>query len=370
MKHPDYPSAFSFVDNRGATRWRFRKAGLQPRYLPGEPHTKPFDDAYQAATEGRVAAKSAADVVQMPGAAHPASLNAAWRKLRETAKWKNHLDPDSQALYSRVIEEFLRKPNGKLTMGDGPCADFKPRHVAEALDEWSATPHKARLLLIMLKKLMKVAVLQEWIEYNPTSDVDKPDTRTKGKVAWPPHICAKFEAHWKIGTQPRTAYELARWLGSRRSDVASVRWDQVVTKIIDGESVEGFEFVQYKGRNKQGAFAKFHPISPMLAEALSTLPRTTETVLAKPDGDPYKIKSMTAMMWHWRKAAGIEGGYSLHGLRHGMGAMLADADATAGQTKDVLGHATITEQDKYTKQRNQARAAAGGMKAVVRLVRG
>jgi integrase len=252
-------------------------------------------------------------------------------------------------------------------MGDGPVADFRPRHVAEALDALAATPHKARILLVVLQKLMRVAIREEWIQYDPTYGVERPDTKTEGKRAWPSHVCAQFERHWPIGSRPRTAYELAKWLGVRASDVASIRWAQRVTEVVDGEAVDGFKFVQYKGRNHRSAFPKFHPIPPMLAEALAPLPRDTATVLAKPDGQPYQIAGMTTMMWHWRKAAGIEDGYSLHGLRHAMGAMLADAGATPVQTKDVLGHATISEQDKYTKQRNQARSAAAGMKAVVKL---
>jgi integrase len=368
MKHPDYPGVSSFTDNRGKTRWRFRKTGFRTVYLPGEPHTKPFDDAYQAAIEGRTA-RLRAEVVRMPGASHPASLKAAWRLLQETAKWKA-LDPESRSLYTRYIEEYLKTPLGTMTVGDGPVADFKPRHVAAALDAWGGTPHKARILLVMLQKLMRVAIREEWIQYDPTYGAERPVTTTKGKAAWPPHVCAQFERHWPIGSAPRTAYELAKWLGTRRSDVASIRWDQLVTEIIDGEAVEGFKFIQHKGRNRQNAFAKFHPISPMLAEALAPLSRETETVLSKPDGQPYKIKSMTTMMWHWRKAAGIKSGYSLHGLRHAMGGLLADAGATAHQSRDVLGHATMAEVERYAKSRNQAKTATAGMKAVVRLVRG
>lgn len=372
MKHPDYLHVSSFTDVRGGTRWRFRKTGMKPVYLPGEPHTKPFDDAYQLAIEGRVAPRRPqAQIVAMPGAAHPTSLSAAWRKLHQTAKWKR-LDQASKDLYTRYAEEFLNQPapGGKLRIGDGPCIDFRPRHVAAALDAWSDTPHKARMLHIILHKIMRTAVREEWIEFDPTASVDRPDVKTKGKEAWPSHICAMFELRWPIGTQPRTAYELAKWLGTRRSDVATIRWDQIVTELHQGEAVEGFKFVQYKGRNRDGAFAKFHPITPMLAEALAPLDRSTETVLAQPNGQPYKISSMTAMMWHWRRAAGIPKGYSLHGLRHAMGAMLADADASDVQTQDVLGHATISEQNKYKKQRNQARSAIGGAKAIVRLVRG
>jgi hypothetical protein len=53
-----------------------------------------------------------------------------------------------------------------------------------------------------------------------------------------------------------------------------------------------------------------------------------------------------------------------------MGAMLADADASEVQTQDVLGHATIGQQNIYKKERNQTRSAIAGMAAVTRLVRG
>ena len=363
MKHPDYPRISSKVV-RGKIFWRFMN-GSRP-LLPGQPHTSEFDAAYKALTEGRIVRK--ADVVRLSTAAHPASLKAAWQKVQETAKWKK-LDPKSQRLYTRYIEEFLEQPAGNgMKKGDGPIADFKARHVQEALD--ASTPVKAKMLMVVFKKMAKVAIRQDWIEYDPTAGAERPEIISESKDAWPPHVCAQFELRWPIGSRPRTAYEMAKWLGTRRSDVGSIRWDHLVTQIVDGKAVEGFKFVQYKGRNRKGAFAKFHPISPMLAEALSTLPRDTETVLAKPDGQPYQIEGLTTMMWHWTRKAGIEKGYSFHGLRHTMGAMLADADASDVQTQDVLGHATISEQNKYKKGRNQARSAAAGMQAVVRLVRG
>lgn len=367
-KHSDYPGVTSYEDRHGKIRWRFRKTGLKSTELPGEPHTKPFDDAYQAAIEGRVV--QSAKVVRLPGAAHPASLKAAWRKLRETRKWKA-LDQHTQDLYTRAIEKYLAEPVAKgMTIGDGPVTDLKPRHVAAALDV--RRPAEARTLLTALKKLMKIAILEEWIEYDPTYGIEAPALDGPGWQAWPPHVCARFETRWPIGTTPRTAYELAKWLGSRRSDVTRVRWDQLVSKIDNGETVEGFEFVQYKGRNRKGAFAKFHPVTPMLAETLASLDRSTETVLAQPKtGKPYTMQSVTVMMsQRWLPAAGVEKGYSMHGLRKALGGMLADAGATGHQSRDVLGHATMKEADHYAKSRDQARTAIAGMRAVVRLVKG
>ena len=52
MKHPDYPNVSSLVV-KGNVYWRFRKTGMKPVVLPGEPHTAEFDAAYQAAIAGK-----------------------------------------------------------------------------------------------------------------------------------------------------------------------------------------------------------------------------------------------------------------------------------------------------------------------------
>ena len=368
MKHPDYPGVSSFTDNRGAIRWRFRKAGLKTSYLPGDPHTAEFDAAYQAAAEGRVVGKTA-EVIRHPRAAFPHSLNACWQKVKERPKFQR-LDPATRYQYSYLIEDWLNEPMGDgMKRGDGPVSDLRPRHIQDSLDQRTAS--NSTILKVMIKKLMKEARLQDWIEFDPTYGTEAVERDSKEREAWPPHICAKYEAHWPIGTSARTAYELAKWLGTRRSDVALARWDQLVTKIIDGEAVEGFDFVEFKGRNRKGTFTKFHPISPMLAEALAPLDRSTGTVLVNRFGKPYRLNSVSQMMWsHWCPLAGIPRGYTMHGLRFAMGGMLADAEATAHESKDVLGHATFKEANRYARPRDQAKAATGGMRKVVRMVRG
>jgi hypothetical protein len=365
-KHPDYPGATSF-ELKGRIYWRFRKTGLKPALLPGEPHTAAFDAAYQAAIKGRVVKK--AEVVKHPRAAHPASLNACWLKVKARPKFEK-LDVETRKQYARLIEPFLDESLGNgMRKGDGPVAALRPRHVQDALD--ARTPSNAILLLVVLKKMMKEAIRQEWIEYDPTYGAEPPKSESEGHAAWPPHVCALFERRWPIGSTARTTYELCRWLGSRRSDAARVRWDQMVTKIVDGEPVDGFLFVQYKGRRRKGAFAKFHPLTPMLAEALEPLDRSTGTVLAKSDGQPYRMTSLSEMMWRrWGPEAGMPRGYTLHGLRKAMGDMLADAGASLHESRDVLGHATYKEVATYNKTRDQAAAAIRGSRKVVKLVRG
>jgi integrase len=364
--HPDYPGASS-VTKKGKVYWRFRASrNAKEIWLKGQPGSAEFEASYRAAVEGR----AAATIVRLPTAAYPNSLNALLRETRKTARWQQ-LGRDSRLLYDRYIEEYLRTPAGNgMTIGDGPVAEYRPRHVQEALNALARQPAKAKILMVVLKKMMKVARRLEWIEFNPCLDAEPPEITSAGKEPWPPHVCARFERHWPIGSAPRTAYELARWLGIRRSDVPRVRWDHQVTEIVDGAPQDGFKFVEYKGRNRPRPIAKFHPIPEMLAEALAPLSRETGTVLVQANGQPYKIQSMTAMMWHWRKAAGIDGDYSFHGLRHAMGAMLADAGATGHESRDVLGHETWAQVSRYSKSRDQVRSATGGSRKVVKLVRG
>ena len=111
----------------------------------------------------------------------------------------------------------------------------------------------------------------------------------------------------------------------------------------------------------------FATTSPMLEEALATLPRTSGTIVAKADGRPYTHDRLTDMMGEWIAAAGIEPGHTLHGLRFALGADLSDADATAHQSRDVLGHRTMSEVQRYARAREQARSSAAGMAKVIRL---
>lgn len=368
MKHPGYPGVSSFTDRHGVTRYKFRKTGLKPATIPGQPNTPQFDAAYEAAVFGTVVRKTAV-VIQHPRSAHPASLNACWAKVRLRPKFLK-LEPATRTQYSYLIEAWLDEAmDGGGKRGEGPVADLRPRHIQDSLDKMS--PSNSIILRLLIKKLTKEARLQDWIEFDPVYGTEPVERDSIPREAWPHHICALYEKHWPIGTSARTAYELAKWLGTRRSDVALVRWDQLVTKIIDGEPVEGFDFVQFKGRNRKGAFSKFHPISPMLSEALEPLDRSTETVLVTRYGTPYKMNSLGRMMRSfWCPLAGIPGGYTLHGLRFAMGAFLADAGATAHESRDVLGHSTFKEANNYARARDQARTSTAGMRKVVKMVRG
>jgi len=60
-------------------------------------------------------------------------------------------------------------------------------------------------------------------------------------------------------------------------------------------------------------------------------------------------------------AAGLPLGCQPHGLRKAAGRRLAEAGCTANEIMAVLGHKTLTEAERYTREADQTRLAAEAM---------
>jgi integrase len=363
MKHPDYPGVSSMLTRHGKIRWRLRRHGQKDVMLPGEPGDPAFEKTYHAAVMGQPAA-----VTPLPGAASPKSLKAAYRLLKVTDEWRS-LDSKSSTRYQQTIERVLTlSAGGRAVLGDGPVADLKRAHVKAILSHFRDTPHMERIVLICLRKLIMVAIDEEWIEIDPTYKLTR-NPRTDGHRAWPLEIMARYEAKWPIGSRQRTAYALALWLGNRVSDITRLRWADMTTKHIpDGDQVlqiEGFEFVQFKGRKRGKPI--FLPLSKMLERELAPLSRETETVLVTSRGGAYTDGSLSTAMAEWCRDAGIEPGYTMHGLRKALGVKLAEADASTRQLMETLGHNNIAFAELYSREASQARLAVQAMEKVTRI---
>lgn len=375
MKLEEYPGVTSFADRHGKIRYRFREKGRGGKQinLPGEPGDPAFELAYQAALRGEKPAPAQVKVI--PGACLPMSFGAAARKLETTSKWKRY-DEATKKKNTRLIEIFLESrivEQDPTTWRNAPIPSTKRSYLKDYLTRFDATPSKRKHMLVAIRKLIEIAFDENWIDIDPTTRLDEP-LQYKGWKAWTPEAMQKFEARWEIGTAARTCYGLALWMGNRRGDIATLTWNDRVTQrvLIDGKltDVEAFAFVQNKNRNRNGGKNVFIPITPMLAEILEPLDKTTPTVLINGYGQPFSAKSLTGMMAHWNKLAGNPPGFTLHGLRKTLGGMLATGEATTRQLMEVLGHDDIEHAELYSRSAEQARLAHAGMQKVVKLVLG
>ena len=351
------PYLSSFQDRHGKNRWRYRRAG-RTISIPGVPGEPEFEEAYAAAVEGREPRKAV--VVPHPGALVPKSFRDAWKRVMRTPEWLK-LDEKTKTKNMRLASEFMTMKvvdEAPDQWGDQLVSDLKRRHLKDILGRLSATPHKAKHVLVAIRKMIAVALDEEWLEVDPSYGLKfRPDYI--GWRAWTADEREKFEAFYPIGTTPRTCYTLALWLGNRRSDVAVLRWDQI-----------DFKRGRVTLEQEKGGKAVVLPVTPMLRDALAPLPRTGDAVLLTAYGKPFSAKSLTGQMAHWTAKAGLPKGCTLHGLRKSLGKLLAEGGASTRQLMDTLGHDDIAHAELYLREASQELLAKEAMSKVTRLVQG
>ncbi|MER9439671.1 tyrosine-type recombinase/integrase [Mesorhizobium sp. M0011] len=111
-----------------------------------------------------------------------------------------------------------------------------------------------------------------------------------------------------------------------------MEWDDLVfeeIELFDGalEVIEAFDFRQKKTATiTAGARCLLAPLDRSKGG----------TVLKNAYGHPFAEKSLTGMMAHWHKQAGIPEGYTLHGLRRTFGTYLAECNIQAHAIMEAM----------------------------------
>ncbi len=234
-----------------------------------------------------------------------------------------------------------------------PMRHLKRRHVKDILSRFAATPHKAKHLLVTIRKMITVALDEEWIETDPTWKLSyRPDY--VGWRAWTDDERRAFEARWPIGTTPRTAYGLALWLataircGARRMELA-------------GFCARDGDLRRRKDRQAHGsaacADAARDPGAAGTPRQDGTRQRLRRTLFGKVHH---------GRMADWTKSAGLPKGCTLHGLRKTLGKMLAESGASTRQLMETLGHTDIQHAELYSREAEQKRLARDAMKNLTR----
>lgn len=336
-----------YSDRHGKLRWRYRRNGVTIS-LPGQPGEPAFEAAWNDAIEGRP--QATATVVKHPNHAEPRTLKAAWRMVasRDNLDW-SQLKAPSRARYIESAERLLELPIGDTSekWASARVEDLRRRHVKALLAQVAATPHEGRMMLIVLRKMLEVALDEEWIVADPTYRLSyRPPT--KGWRAWTDAEREKFEAYWPLGSTPRMTYALALYTTQRRADIARYPWTMFATNDID--IVQG----------KTGMALRL-PVVPALRQALDAYPRRHKIILVNAAGVPFSLGGLTMRMQSWTEEAGIAPGATIHGLRKTAGKLMAEGHATTREMMDVLGHTTLDQVELYSREAEQARLAKSGL---------
>lgn len=333
----------TYRDRHGRTRYRYREKGKPACSLPGEPGEPRFEaaiaDARAGITRGKASKKA-------PGAR---TLRACWIEVQRTVDWRS-LDPASQRQQIGVAERFFEltiAPNSKDTFGQMPIGSIRRGDIKKILARYTDRPHAGGHVLRLLRKLAVTALDLEWLDADPTHRI-KYRPKLKGHRAWTDAELEAFEARWDAGTTQRLGYALALYTGQRRGDVAAMRWSA-----YDGAGIAV--------KQEKTGTPLWIPVHPVLRDLLEAAPRKGVTILATVSGTPFTTTGFGDKMATAIAKAGLPDACRLHGLRKSAGRRLAEAGATTREIMAVLGHKSLSEAERYTREASQKLLAQSGM---------
>jgi integrase len=301
--------------------------------LPEDPSSEEFRIAYAEAMASYGIPKKAA----------PDSLRILIESYLRSGAFKGLAEMSKPGYMSRL--NTIREEHGHRSV-----AGLTRERIEKAfLDPLSGRPGAVLDTLKKLRILIKHAIDRKMLSHDPSLGIKRP--KQKEIRAWTDAEMAAFERRWPIGTKQRTAYALMLNAGTARVDVHRITWKQIE-----------FDSVGYT-RHKSGVPVQIG-IAAELRRALDAAPREHVTVINTEFGKPFTIDGFSGFMRDAMKAAGLPLDCKPHGLRKTLGRLMADAGCTAHDIMAVLGHTTLAQAEKYTREADRRR---GAKRAVLKL---
>jgi integrase len=268
--------------------------------------------------------------VERPGEGTLAALitsylqDPAFRDLRDTTKG---------SYLTRL--ETLRREHGARSV-----AGLTQERIETMLAAYDDRPAAKLDTLKKLRILIKHGMKRKWLNGDPSTGIKRAKL---GEVrSWTDTEIEQFEDRWPIGTKQRTAFALMLYTGSRRSDVHRMTWQDIDPRTGRIKVTQ----------QKTGARVEV-PLLRDLIAVLDKAQRDHVTILCTAYGRPFTVDGFSGFLRDAIKAAGLPLDCQPHGLRKSMGRRLAEAGATTKQSMAVLGHKSIAEAERYSRDASQ-----------------
>jgi integrase len=220
----------------------------------------------------------------------------------------------------------------------------------------SDTPFAQRNFLNTLRGMFKWAMKEGRTPDDPTLGVTREKVSSTGYQTWDEPEIARYEMAHAIGTKARLAFALLLYTGQRRSDVVRLGRGNTHGDVLT--------LTQQKTEGREQAHLEI-PVHPKLAAIIAATPTIgVKTFLVTHQGKPYSAPGFGNQFRKWCDAADCPG-VSAHGLRKATGRRLAEMGCSAHQIAAILGHASLSEVERYTKAADRKRLAREGMAKLV-----
>ncbi len=338
-------------DRHGNLRIYVRRHGRKIR-LRETPGTKAFMTEYHAALAGQLpppTRRREPDDGTLQHLIDSYMKSATWRALARLTR----------ATRGGVLQRTAAEPVGDGTAGALPFAMMERRHVVMLRDRIADRPSAANNRVKALRQLFTWAQENDLATTNPARHVRKLKTPGNGFKPWTLDDIQTFARHHAGNPRAMLALHLLVWTGVRRSDLAQLGRQHI--RLLDGRP--HLVYVQHKGRDRHPRKVE-HLITPGLQQAIDRWADPQHlTFLTTSYGKPFTIGGMGNRMRAWCDRAGLFD-VSSHGVRKGIGDATAELGATEYQIMALLGHASPTQSEVYTRNANRRRMGAAAIEAL------
>ena len=329
------------VRAKGRSYYYHRKTRTR---LPGEPRSPEFMAALEGAERSACVEPEAA----------PGTLGALIRDYR-TAPEFTGLAPRTRGDYHKVFDY--------LQGGDAtpiPAIDGASIYALRDKAHRQRGRRFGNYVVQVLRLLFKWGRRRGKVESNPAADVEL-IKRPRGAPAvnrpWTDaEIAAVLDA---AAAELRVAIALGAYLGLREADMLAVTW-----RAYDGSA---FEIRQAK--TGAGLWLPAHRDLRAVLDAAPSKGKSTQIVVGQ-KGRPLTQSGFQTRFFglikKLRDAGTIGAGLSFHGLRHTVGKKLAESGCDTRTIAAVLGHATTTMAEHYSRHADRKNLARLAMKRVER----
>ena len=264
--------------------------------------------------------------------------------------WRYLQSPEFKRLAARTKDDYREQvAHIGRAFGREQLAAFDDKAAAQRIFAWrdrrAATPRRADYGVQVFKALLGWAARRGLVERNRAAGIPALYRSDRRYKVWQPEHIEAFLA--VAPPNLALALILALETGQRQSDMLALRWSD-----IDGDVI-GLR--QAKTRQDVAV-----PITPPLARALETAPRSSPFVLVRQDGQAWTSGGGFRNAWtYWRRKAGITD-LTFHDLR---GTFVTQRLAAGWSLQEVAfctGHSfgNLTCLERYADRGAIARALA------------
>jgi site-specific recombinase XerD len=357
---------YCFEEHRpSGTRIRLRLPGRPTVTIPGAPWTPAFMEAYEKALRPDNASAVPATTAARMSWRWVCQRFIASNQFTNSGRTGKPLSPSHVLQQRRALEKTWGEPlapGSADCFGDMPIEHMTPKAVLVLRDRLATTPDMANKRLKAMRKVLRFAVIEEFIAANPAREIGGFQIVTNGFYTWTEEDVARFEARHPAGSKARRAMYLMLFAGPRTCDLVQLGRQMLYKPVATGKpqlASRWLKFNPQKTANSTGKVLDI-PVLPILQEELDLAPKNRMTFIETEYGHAFTTKGFQ----NWFKDRCLEAALprcSAHGLRKAGATILAERGATPHQLMAIYGWSTVKEAERYTRAAQSKLLAEAGL---------